>query len=399
MSGRFPVTPGPSNVSVDSLAGGQESTSQSLIRNRRGLEAQRYLYRIVYDWLSPSEYRRRRGFLQEQQVQFSTFDFELPYPDDRLEGGQNFLYATQRFDSSTWTDVGSPVIAADVLTAPDGTTTGDTIEDNSASTREGVEQNPTAEVLTLDERDDRDYMSSVYVGKDTVQTRCALLKLNFWSGGTFQEYGVGINTETGDIAARDDATSQDVAVQSIDSNWWRLSVRGRNTKGNTRCEFEFFPAAIAGADPSSFLSNSTTGTVGVWGAQVERAAGRLPGPYYPMAGSTSPRVMGASQIGRQLDTENWHPSFTCMKMGDMFQLTNHPKIYTITQDAFTDAQGETTLHFEPPLIQSPNDNEALKIQRLYMKVSLVDQAAVRTPPRNTSFYRNPAYSFLEDPYS
>ena len=84
----------------------------------------------------------------------------------------------------------------------------------------------------------------------------------------------------------------------------------------------------------------------------------------------TPLVNGGSQTGRTLTTDGWGADGTCMTAGDFFKLPNNDKIYMCTEDA-TASSGAATLTFEPALLASPTDNDALTVTSIPFTVMLV----------------------------
>lgn len=77
-------------------------------------------------------------------------------------------------------------------------------------------------------------------------------------------------------------------------------------------------------------------------------------------GTGTPKVKGASQTGRSLNTDGWTTSQTgILKAGDYFTVNDELKI--VTADANSDVTGNATISFEPPLRSSPADNATITV--------------------------------------
>ena len=83
----------------------------------------------------------------------------------------------------------------------------------------------------------------------------------------------------------------------------------------------------------------------------------LPHPDYdgPSAGTTSGRVLGSGQTGRQLIVDDLPVSAAVALEGDWFQVNSEFK--RLTANATTNGSGQVTLNFKPPLRVSPIDND------------------------------------------
>jgi hypothetical protein len=87
------------------------------------------------------------------------------------------------------------------------------------------------------------------------------------------------------------------------------------------------------------------------------------------AAAGTPLVDLGSQVGTTLNTKGWTAS-TTFKIGDVFTLAGHNKVYMLTQNATADGSGDMTLTFQPPLMESPANNEALTKTNVAFTVQL-----------------------------
>lgn len=143
----------------------------------------------------------------------------------------NFLLRSEEFDNASWTNVATPTVTAETWTAPDASLTGDTLTDNDAAALECKRQRATT---TLQ----RNYISSVYVRAGTASTARIVMT------------GVG------------------------------------NSAGNATCNFTgltgtvsriycptaaTFGVGLTAIDVDICVGNATTvtGTLDVWGAQID----------------------------------------------------------------------------------------------------------------------------------
>jgi len=94
-----------------------------------------------------------------------------------------------------------------------------------------------------------------------------------------------------------------------------------------------------------------SGRLYLWDMSLETPAGIATG---------TPLVNGAAQTGSTLTTDGWTISQTgILKAGDYIGVNGELKV--ITADANSNASGQATLTFEPPLRASPADNAAITV--------------------------------------
>ncbi len=92
------------------------------------------------------------------------------------------------------------------------------------------------------------------------------------------------------------------------------------------------------------------------------------------AATGTPLVNGASQTGVSIITDGWTPSTLSMMAGDILKFAGHNKVYMVTDDATSDVSGNLTLNIQPPLMESPANNEALAVTSVPFTVQLADDS-------------------------
>jgi len=85
----------------------------------------------------------------------------------------------------------------------------------------------------------------------------------------------------------------------------------------------------------------------------------------------TPLVNAGAQIGTTLITDGWTSGATFLA-GDIFKVAGHSKVYMLTEDSTADGAGNMTLTFQPPLMESPVNNEALTKEDVPFTVQLND---------------------------
>lgn len=186
------------------------------------------------------------------------------------EGARTNLCLQSEDFATTWTNIGTPVTTVNSAIAPDGTTTADTIQDDSATEHEGKAQ------AVAVPNDSATRVVSLFVKKGS---GIALLSLVF-SGGTRLDYQVQLDTATGltDVSQSTTAVAANNYGAEEFPEYWRVWVAGaNNTLGNTSSSIEFYPA-ITGVLGNAYAV-ATVGSQIVWGAQNE--LGSFPSSYIP----------------------------------------------------------------------------------------------------------------------
>jgi len=165
----------------------------------------------------------------------------------------NLLPRSEEFDNASWIKTRSSV-TADAITAPNGTTTADTlIEDSSASATHFISQGVSITSGT-------NYAFSVFI-KRASGSRNANLR---WSGG-FDGGNMTVDLTTGAVTAS--SAIQNPSATAFSNGWWRVSFRQAATSTGT-----FGPQIfLHDGTGISYTGNGTSG-VYLWGAQLEQSS-------------------------------------------------------------------------------------------------------------------------------
>jgi hypothetical protein len=198
----------------------------------------------------------------------------------------NLLLRSAEFDNAAWVagSNGGAVVTADSGTAPDGTTTADTLNDNNAVSATGKAQS-----ITITSGSGY-YTASVYMKAGTSSVASLNMTL---SGGTLVSGQAVINLATGAAQWRTANAGFSFAVTDAGGGWYRAAVTvADNASGNTVCAVEIRPAFAATYSPT--MSAAAQGAILVWGAQLE--TGSTASAYIP---TTTAAVTAA-------DTTSWY---------------------------------------------------------------------------------------------
>ena len=179
----------------------------------------------------------------------------------------NIVSYSEQFDNAFWTK-GNASITANTTTAPDGTTTADTLTENSSTSEHIVYCGFISEAAY--------YTLSVFAKANTRNW------ISLYAGGIWQSF----NLSTGVVGTTGSAVS--ATITPVGNGWYRCVVTRLMTATN-----DYWQLNIATGDntslssPISYTGNGT-GSVYIWGAQVEKTYGVT--SYIPTVASTVTRA-------------------------------------------------------------------------------------------------------------
>jgi len=170
----------------------------------------------------------------------------------------NTLSNSQQFNLSPW----SPSLAtvtADVVVAPDGTTTGFSLNENTT----------TGEHLIFQSRTGRDEtMTGSYYAKAGFRTRCYISLSNFLNFSCQVHYDLIAGTITLVSGNNSDYTNVSGTITPVGNGWFRCTLTA--TKGSVNNQNNFTIAPVVGA--SSVYLGTGVPAIYIWGAQYEQSA-------------------------------------------------------------------------------------------------------------------------------
>ena len=205
----------------------------------------------------------------------------------------NEIIRSQEFDNGSW--VKNISVSANSTVAPDGTTTADTLTDDDGGAAEICRQSVTV-------GNSETYTNTVYILKDSDETRFPALRLSWLGGTTELTNDLQLNTSTGAVTFEQQEDGTSIGSVEDAGDWWRLRLTStNNASGNTELRLGIFPASgtVFGTE-----STTATGSIIAWGAQTEEAA--FPTSYIPTttAAVTRSADVDSANISSQLGSAN-----------------------------------------------------------------------------------------------
>ena len=170
----------------------------------------------------------------------------------------NLLLRSEEFDNASWSGAGGAVASAGSSIAPNGTATADTLTDTNGTTASPF----VFQTVTL--VDSTTYTMSCYLKAGTKST--ARLGIRDKSGaGLLSNFDLSAGTTTIGSAISS-------SIQSVGNGWYRCIVTAGSSTGVTS------QRALIYIDTASYTADGT-GTILVWGAQLEQSS--TVGEYIP----------------------------------------------------------------------------------------------------------------------
>ncbi len=165
-------------------------------------------------------------------------------------------------DTNTWT-TNSTTVTPDTFAAPvfasASASRADTVADNSAA----VQGNLTGSDYDIP-ADFSEYVASVYIRKDAVNTRWPDVALRM-AGPTSNTVSVSLDTSTGSIA--DGSNPPEASgIVDVDANWWRLWMRQPNNGTYTVVRMTVYPDHLDALGGSN--TGAGTGSAVFWGFNI-----------------------------------------------------------------------------------------------------------------------------------
>ena len=222
----------------------------------------------------------------------------------------NLFTQTQQFDNAAWTKSNATVTANSTV-APDGTSTADTLIENTSNAFHAAVQSFTLSGATT---------ISCYLKANT-RSFAAVRTFDATNGDRYAVF----NLSTGATGVTSGGTTS--TITSVGNGWYRCSMTYTYTSASGS-------AGITVQNANSYVAYTGDGTSGifVWGAQLE--AGAFATSYIPTIASTVTRSADVATITGSLFSQ-WYgqPQGTFVVNADVGSVASGDKYVLIVNDA------------------------------------------------------------------
>jgi hypothetical protein len=254
----------------------------------------------------------------------------------------NLILQSQTLDNGSWAvESASVTVGANTTTAPDGTTTAETLTEAAITDVHQIRTNTsvTATGSTT-------YTMSVYFKKPTTSRDYAYIQINT-SGGTAAAAAIYFDLVNIDVGGTEQLlntlTIVSTAITDVGNGWRRCSVAFTTSSGNTSVQ-PYLGASLTGA-ARSYVGDITY-SLYAWGAQIELASS--PGKYVTTttasvysANYDLPREWDSAGACQGLLVEEARTNI-CLYSQDFGNVIWEKARATITADAAVAPNGTTT---------------------------------------------------------
>ena len=418
MSGTFPTTPLPSQMTVKSIQPTRVSTTQNLRRQVRGGTVQRWGFALQWDALRREELAPLHAFALAQRGQYEAFTFTPPVMGSaqtapanigvtRASVGTHFdaagvlrtaLANVARYDhdpvtlaplglmgeaaatnyianTATTTAAFAAVVSAGTATGPNGLVAYKVVP-NAGAVAGPARGNLTVQMipLTTTVGQTTDVSLTYYFAPHGPLNYKPYLVTAAQIGATSQAYAlIRFNAVAGTFNGKtlNAGWTEIIAPAAVllPCGMWRVTWSIRWTQPATVKDRIIGVFQISNeADTQTYTAD---GLSGVQYACMQMEVGPFPTSYIPTttapatrAAETAvpnspPLVNGATASGRAVPTDGWPSFMRVMRAGDFIKFGGHNKVYMLTADATSNGAGQATLAIEPGLYAAVADNAAV----------------------------------------
>jgi len=172
---------------------------------------------------------------------------------------ENFLLQSQAFNT-TWT-LGHATVTANTTVAPDGTTTADSIFEDTTTNPHGVVQAVTVPSAT------GPYTMSVFLNPGLTRTwAVVVLTETLGSSQAYAYFNLSGSGSIGTTVTGANWSNVSATITPCNNGFYRCTVSATKTNAATTLDGSFYPATANGVD--SYAGNTSDGII-AWGAQLE----------------------------------------------------------------------------------------------------------------------------------
>lgn len=241
------------------------------------------------------------------------------------EQRSNLVTYSEQFDNAAWTKTNATV-TANSATAPDGTSTADSLIENTVNGVHDARRSVTASALTT-------YTQSIFV-KASGRTR-GQMQMFGNSGGSTINYDLTAGTATA-AGAYGGWTGASATITNYGNGWYRITNTATTNAGLTTLVAAYLLADASGS--ASYTGDGTSGML-YWGAQVE--AGAFATSYIPTVASTVTRSADvASMTGTNFSSWYNQSEGTVFVSYDIIAYSANQRIFSINDGTVSNEAAE-----------------------------------------------------------
>jgi hypothetical protein len=264
------------------------------------------------------------------------------------DNAPNMLTHSEQFDDSSWSKTNSTV-TADAVTSPDGTGTGDALNENTTNGLHQIQQSVTVASTGLD------YAFSVAV----VPSNRSWVQVLLSEGSGSTTAGCYFNSSTGAVgtgAVGANWARLRTFVKSLGNGWYVFTIVARKT--NAATTISAVVQAASGNGTNSYAGTGTQSAVSLWRATLSQSSV----PSRLSSTTTTANATGTGQSGAGLYVKGLTASTSeLLKADDWIDWNGELKQLTAALDS--DAAGLGYLQFRPLLAGSPADNDPVIVNQ------------------------------------
>lgn len=277
-----------------------------------------------------------------------------------------FTYSDQ-IDNAAWTKNAVTVTANDG-TAPDGTSTADSIKDSVTNTQHYVQQSTSGTTSAAD------YCTGGYFKRVTATAINVRLTVGSTGAGNYGEayFTLSGSGSTSNVAVGGTATNARAFIQDAGNGWYYCCVVAR------------LPSGLTNAPLIQLLSGTTatyagTGSDGVYGWRLFTAQSSV--PVRGAQTTSTAAASGTSQTGTALYVKGLPASTSGLLLPGDFVEINGGELHMVASPLRSDAAGLGYLQLSRAVRTSPSDNGPVIVNTPMAKMILnSDQQGWNTQP-------------------
>jgi hypothetical protein len=307
--------------------------------------------------------------------------FEVPFTSFAqcmlVDGGGNRLLRSNEMQTS-WTQSGLSAINSNVITAPDGTVTGDRLVENSATASHGIYQSGSRENVGAD------LCAYGSFARDSGTRNVQLWVGNDGSNGGYASFNLSNGAVSG-VATSGTASNPRAFAVDAGNGWWRCYVVARLPAADTIATY----ADMADASMVVGYTGNGSSSIGAWGVGALISG-------VPTRGSTTTNAAvdaqshaaGVSAIyvkGGPVGMQG------ALLAGDPFELDGLMRFATSSLDF--DDSGLGYLEFAPALARAVADNTPIIVHNPMSRMVMTSDAEFSCRPGGVSDFE---FEFEQD---